>query len=344
MVDIVEEQDNELDELLEMNGPFMSNQEYYKYNKSKYEASQGGGGGALHRADINTTCVDVTLHNHEPPIDQAHRKTRDYQSELYEKKVEDIFKRNLSDSVDNEEVLSVEILDGQNEALNYQKILNDNQMFLKDIKTTYTGSARLMQQNSQCNDCDSRASSYDGKNVVMPSYDVRNVTSPSYAVSQYESHGGPCDCHPSSTSNTFSVNPRAHIGQEVNASPGVYDYACNCKVRHTPASESYDEDSLEVTIPDVVPDSHDLFSSGQMSSQCILENYQNMYNDIRLGQVTSGFSQCDAAPGENEYYRYGNQTEYFISDRTAGKPRLPEEAVHQELQKRLGNGLRIPSA
>lgn len=309
MVDIVEEQDTEPDDLLDINGPFMSNQEYYKYNKSKYEATRGG-------EVINTTCVDLTHHNHEaiPSIDPCNDvQLKDFQSELYERNVEDVFKRSLSDSVDNEEVLSVEILDSKNEALNYQRMLSDNQMFLKDIKTMHDG--RVIQQDAQINNCDSTASAY--------------------SVSGYET----CDCQVSQPCNDYSVHPPAHIKQEVkvNTSPGIYDYACNCSIPHTIA-ESYEE----VNIPDIIQHSHT--DTAQMSSQCILENYQNMYNDIRLGQVTSGFSQCDTMSGENEYYRYGNQMEYYPPDSKPNKSGLPEELVHLELQKRLGNGLRTPSA
>lgn len=333
MVDIVEEQDTEPDDLLDMNGPFMSNQEYYKYNKSKYEASHDSGSdAAIHFADVNTTYVDLSHHNHDSTmsIDQCNKlKSKDFQSELYEKNVEDVFKRSLTDSVDNEEVLSVAILDSKNEALNYQKILNDNQMFLKDIKKLHNShGARLIEQNSQSNNCDSRS-----------------LATHSYSVEGYEGVQESCDCQLSQPCKNYSVKPSAHTRQEVNvnSSPGIYDYACNCKIPHTNRmSESFNDDSLEVSIPDVVQNNHD--HTSQMSSQCILENYQNMYNDIKLGQVTSGFSQCDTMSGENEYYRYGNQMEYYITHTTSHKAGLPEELVHLEQQKRLGNGLRTPSA
>uniref|UniRef100_A0A8D8VZL7 Uncharacterized protein n=1 Tax=Cacopsylla melanoneura TaxID=428564 RepID=A0A8D8VZL7_9HEMI len=341
MVDIVEEQDTELDDLLDMNGPFMSNQEYYKYNKSKYEASQGGNryhnaGASIHIADINTTCVDLTHHNHEPKQMDPSRKIalKDFQSDIYEQNIEDIFKRSLSDSVDNEEVLSVEILDTKNEALSYQKMLNDNQMFLKDIKPTHSThhTARLTQPNTpQCNDCDSNYN-------VAPHYgQTAHDTSDKHNVQL-------CDYHPSNTSSTgnYTVNSDAHIRQEnkVNTSPGIYDYACNCEVHHTEESEKR---KINSCIPDVVQHNNAIFPTGPMSSQCILENYQNMYNDIRLGQVTSGFSQCDGLSCENEYYRYGNQTEYYLNENKSCKTVLPEEMVHFEQQKRLGNGFKTPS-
>ncbi|KAI5745356.1 hypothetical protein M8J76_010395 [Diaphorina citri] len=325
MVDIVEEQDTEQDDLLDINGPFMSNQEYYKYNKSKYEASQcraqdSHEGFSIDTADVNTTCVELTHHNHE------HRKMtlKDFQNSLYEKKVEDVFKRSLSDSVDNEEVVSVDILDSKNEALNYQKILNDNQMFLKDIKSLHNGhTEKNIQQNPQSNNCDIRTPS--SCDTVHGSQNGHNME---LSV-----------CDPSSMNYT-----RAHFRKEIPAdsSPGIYDFACNCKIPHTAPTQAFDEDSININIPDVVQHNNELSNLGPMSSQCILENYQNMYNDIRLGQVTSGFSQCDAVCCENEYYKYGNQREYCITDLIARKPRLPEEFVHLQMQKRLGNGSKTP--
>lgn len=328
MVDIVEEQDTELDDLLDMNGPFMSNQEYYKYNKSKYEASQGGqrnSEASIHIADVNTTYVDLTHHNDPSTHLDSSRKitAKDFQSKLYEKKVEEVFKRSLSDSVDNEEVLSVEILESKNEALNFQKILNDNQMFLKDIKSMHNGqNARLTQQS---NPCDSRH--------VAPPY--TNGQCPDMSGEEREA----CDCPVADTTTRYPLNTETHIrpAANVNSSPGIYDYACNCKVPHTELSDTFEQ--VNSCIPDVIQ--HD---NGPMSSQCILENYQNMYNDIRLGQVTSGFSQCDGwSCSGNEYYRYGNQTEYYSPDGKCCSRGLPEEMVHLELQKRLGNEMKTPS-